>query len=154
MNSVKIETSSPGETSRLGRYLAQSLKGGDILCLCGDLGSGKTTFAKGIADGLKIDQKKVVSPTFVIMNTYQGKWPLYHFDFYRLEDPKEIAAIGYDEFLYGQGVAVVEWAERFGALMPPENLEIRFFDSGEEKRVVEFIPHGDRYRELLREFQK
>ena len=150
MNKFKIETRNPKETMRLGEYLAQGLKGGDILCLSGDLGSGKTTFVKGLAHGLKIDEKKVNSPTFVLMNVYEGKLPLYHFDFYRFEDPKEIVGIGYDEFLYGKGVAVIEWAERFGTLMPPERLEIKLSHSGDDSRTLEFIPHGEKYNTLIK----
>ena len=149
MDTFKLETRSPEETLRLGQRLAQCLKGGEIICLSGNLGSGKTTLVKGIARGLKIEEKKVNSPTFVLMNTYEGKLPLHHFDFYRLGDPKEIAGIGYDEFLYGNGVAVVEWAERFGSLMPPENLEIRLTDAGDDKRILNFIAHGAKYQQIV-----
>jgi len=150
---MKIETNSPSETSRLGEQLARQCKGGEIFCLSGNLGSGKTTFTKGLAKGLKIDEKKVNSPTFVIMNAYEGKVPLYHFDFYRFEKLEEIGGVGYDEFLYGNGVAVIEWAERFGALMPPERLEFKFTYEGEAKRSIEFKAYGKKYQDLVKKLK-
>lgn len=147
---MELLTKSPEETARLGERLAHQLKGGEILCLFGNLGSGKTTFTKGLAKGLKIDEKKVNSPTFVIMNMYEGKKPLYHFDFYRFDRPEEIGGVGYDEFLYGDGVAVIEWAERFGDLMPPKRLDIHFKYQDETHRAVTFKAHGEPYQELIR----
>ena len=149
MKSFDLKTYNPAETQAIGENLARQCKGGEILCLSGNLGSGKTTFVKGIARGLKIDGKNVNSPTFVIMNVYQGRLPLYHFDFYRLESHAEIAGIGYDEFLYGNGVAVIEWAERFGRLMPPENLSIELSSEGDQTRILRFTPYGERYQKLI-----
>lgn len=149
MNTLNITTDSPQETRKIGERLAKKCKGGEIICLSGNLGAGKTTFVKGIARGLKIDEKNVNSPTFVIMNVYEGRVPLYHFDFYRLEDPKEIGGIGYDEFLYGHGVAVIEWSERFGPLMPPEYLSVELSDAGEQSRVLKFMAHGNKYQDLI-----
>lgn len=154
MKSQSITTYTPDETQMLGERLAAQCKGGEIVCLSGNLGSGKTTLVKGIARGLKIDPNTVNSPTFVIMNVYDGRLPLYHFDFYRLEDPKEIGGIGYDEFLYGNGVAVIEWSERFGTLMPPEYLSIDLCDAGEQTRVLTFNVHGKRYQDLMGALQK
>lgn len=149
MKAVTIQTHSPRETAKLAERLARRCRGGEIFCLSGNLGSGKTTFVKGLAAGLKIDSTKVNSPTFVIMNAYDGKLPLYHFDLYRLETPQEIAGIGHDEFLYGQGVAVIEWAERFGPLMPAENLTIEFADHGDQSRSLRLVPRGKRYQAFL-----
>ncbi len=149
MNEIKITTHSPKETQKIGERLARQCQGGEIFCLSGNLGAGKTTFVKGIARGLKIDEQKVNSPTFVIMNVYEGRLPLHHFDFYRLEDPKEIGGIGYDEFLYGNGVAVIEWSERFGPLMPPEYLAVELSDAGEDSRILRFVPKGERYKKLV-----
>ncbi len=146
---MKFISRSPEETVEFAAALAGYLKGGDIICLFGDLGSGKTTFVKGIAQGLSIRQEKVNSPTFVLMNSYKGKLPLFHFDFYRLDRPEEIAAIGYEEFLYGNGVAVIEWAERFGDLLPDENLSIRFSCQKENERLIKFAAKGQRYETLI-----
>ncbi len=144
-----ITTHSPAETQAIGERLARLCKGGEIICLSGDLGAGKTTFVKGLARGLKIDEKMVNSPTFVIMNLYdQGRLPLYHFDFYRFEKQEEIGGVGYDEFLYGSGVAVIEWSERFGTLMPPENLTIHLGHAGEKERMLKITPYGKRYQDL------
>lgn len=146
---MRIQTHSPEETMRFGQELARHLKAGDILCLSGDLGSGKTTLVKGIAKGLKIKESDVISPTFVLMNIYDGRLPLYHFDFYRLDDIKEIAAIGCDEFLYGNGVAVIEWAERLGELMPEERLDVHLHYGNQSERVIALTPKGDRYKRLM-----
>lgn len=144
---------SPAITMSLGKTLAHYAKPGDIFCLYGDLGSGKTTLVKGIANGFGIDPVKVNSPTFVLMNAYQGRIPMYHFDFYRLERTAEIAAIGYEEFLYGSGVSVIEWSERFGNLAPKERLSLRFVHQGEDKRLIEFSAQGQRYQELLQKMR-
>lgn len=141
------------QTTKLGERVSRELKPGDILCLFGDLGSGKTTFVKGLAKGLGIRPNKVNSPTFVIMNAYEAKLPLYHFDFYRLDKTTEIAGIGCEEFLYGHGVSVIEWAQRFGELAPKENLSLRFSHQGEDQRLIEFSAHGSRHNELLRKIQ-
>ncbi|MCK5215223.1 MAG: tRNA (adenosine(37)-N6)-threonylcarbamoyltransferase complex ATPase subunit type 1 TsaE [Candidatus Omnitrophica bacterium] len=145
----QILTQSAEETMALAKRLARHLKGGAIICLYGDLGCGKTTFVKGMASGLKINPTKVNSPTFVLMNIYEGKSPLYHFDFYRLETVDEIGAIGYDEFLYGDGISVIEWAERFGSLLPKEYLSVKFSHKGEGKRLLRFQAKGGKYKELL-----
>ena len=114
------------ETVQLGMRLARLLNKGDIICLFGELGAGKTIFTKGIAKGLNIDSKDIISPTFVLLNEYRGRWPLYHFDLYRLEDPQQILAIGYEEFFFGNGVTVVEWADRLKTLLPKEYLAVQF----------------------------
>lgn len=144
MNSKKITTKSPEETVAFGRHLAKSLKSGDIVCLFGDLGSGKTTLIKGIAAGLKVDLKDVSSPTFVLMNIYEGRLPVYHFDLYRLEDIEGIAAIGYDEFFYGDGVSVIEWADRLGDFMPDEYLRIDIEHRKLDERVIHLSVKGSR----------
>lgn len=154
MKAHQFTTHNPAETQAIGEKLARECIGGEIICLSGDLGAGKTTFVKGIARGLDIDEKTVNSPTFVIMNVYEGRLPLYHFDFYRLEKPEEIAGVGYDEFLYGNGVAVIEWSERFGTLMPPENLGIHLFHASEQSRVLKFTAHSKRYSDLFENLRK
>ena len=132
------------ETIRLGEKLAKSLKPGDIVCLQGDLGSGKTTFVKGLAKGLKASPKKVNSPTFVLLNIYKAKWPIYHFDLYRLEKAEEIASTGYDEFFYKDGIAVVEWAEKLGELFPKKHILVQFVHEGKNKRSITISAQGRR----------
>lgn len=138
------------ETMALGQRLAKTLPKQSILCLYGDLGSGKTTFVKGLAEGLGIESRLVNSPTFVLLNVYQGKRPLYHFDFYRLQSTEEIAAIGYDEFLYGEGIAVIEWSERFGPFLPSEHLRLEFIFKNETERLIKIEAKGEKYKEILK----
>ncbi|MBN1870135.1 MAG: tRNA (adenosine(37)-N6)-threonylcarbamoyltransferase complex ATPase subunit type 1 TsaE [Candidatus Omnitrophica bacterium] len=136
MKIEQIASLSPEETKAFGKYLAKFLDKGDIVCLFGELGSGKTTLIKGIALGLDIDELKVNSPSFVLMNIYQGRLPLYHFDFYRLEDSKGIGSIGYDEFLYGDGVSVIEWADRLGLFLPDGYLKIEVKHKTFDERLI------------------
>ena len=149
MKSVDILSKNAEQTIALGERLAKYFKKGDIVCLEGDLGGGKTTLIKGVAKGLKIAAEKVNSPTFVLMNAYQGRLPLYHFDLYRLENTGEISAIGYEEFLYGDGVSVIEWAERLGALTPKEYLRVELKHKGENERSIKISAVGKKYHEYL-----
>ncbi len=148
-NTVTITTTSPAETITLGRKIAKLLNPGDIICLSGNLGSGKTTLAKGIAKGLSIDPVKVNSPTFVIMNAYEGRLPLYHFDLYRLNKRQEMGVIGYDEFLYGEGVSLIEWGERLEKLLPKEFLNVKIVQSGELERRFCFEAVGTKYKSMV-----
>ena len=148
-NKVIIKTHSPEETIKLGEKLSRYLKPGDIICLSGNLGSGKTTLTKGIAKGLKINPAKVNSPTFIIMNAYKGKFPLYHFDLYRLNKMQEMGLIGYDEFLYGEGISLIEWGERLDKLLPKEYLNVNIVQSGEEDRTFTFESIGKRYSSTI-----
>ena len=136
-----------------GRF-AKNLKAGDIICLKGELGAGKTTFTKGLAQALRVNAADVNSPTFILMNYYDGKLPVYHFDFYRLEQLEEIEKIGYEEFLYGDGVTVIEWAERLQHLFPTENLTVHLRYKAEHERTLEIVAHGQRYEQLLAEMRK
>jgi len=145
---VPVITNSPEETLRLGRKLAQNLRSGDILCLYGELGSGKTTLVKGIAEGLEISPHKVQSPTFVLMNAYEGKLPLYHFDLYRLENTRQIMMLDYEEYFYGGGVTVIEWADRLKELTPRDYLRVEFTFVGDNERSINLVPLGKRYEEL------
>ena len=141
------------ETIRLGARLARALKKGDIVCLFGDLGSGKTTFTKGIARGLKIKETAVNSPSFILMNQYIGRLPLFHFDLYRIDNTKEVFSIGYEEFLYDDGVAVVEWAERLDVLLPKNFLKVQFACKKENERLIKFLPYGKRAKEIIKDLK-
>ena len=148
MKTQKIISGSTEETMALGKRLAGHLKSGDIICFFGDLGSGKTTLIKGIAEGLKIDQGKVSSPTFVLMNAYEGRLALFRFDLYRLEDIQGISSIGYDEFFYGNGVSVIEWADRLGDFLPEEYLRIDMKHKALDERVIQLAAKGQHYQGL------
>jgi tRNA threonylcarbamoyladenosine biosynthesis protein TsaE len=115
---------------------ARQLKSGDIVFLKGDLGAGKTVFAKGIAKALKVGEANVVSPTFVLMNYYEGKLPIYHFDLYRLEKPEELKTVQFDEYFYGDGICLIEWPERLGNLAPKEHWLVELTHTTENERQI------------------
>lgn len=119
----RIETTSPLQTEALGEKMGQAAKAGQIYCLSGDLGVGKTVFTKGFAKGLGVTEY-VTSPTFAIVNEYEGRLPLYHFDVYRISCEEEMEDTGYEEYFYGEGVCLVEWAELVRGLIPKEALWI------------------------------
>ncbi len=132
-----IISKSVEDTIAAGRKIGASARAGDVFALVGDLGAGKTQLVKGIARGLGADAE-VTSPTFTLIHEYAGgRLPLYHFDFYRLESKAEVLRLGIDEYLFADGVCVVEWADRFRELMPQSSrwISIRARESGE--RVIE-----------------
>ena len=113
-----IESFSAQDTFEAGRRLAESASAGEIYALLGDLGGGKTVFTKGFAEGLGITEP-VCSPTFTILQIYEeGRLPLYHFDVYRIEEPEEMEEVGLDEYLFGEGVCLIEWADRIEDMIP------------------------------------
>ncbi|MBF0331348.1 MAG: tRNA (adenosine(37)-N6)-threonylcarbamoyltransferase complex ATPase subunit type 1 TsaE [Candidatus Omnitrophica bacterium] len=136
------------ETLALGARFARILKRGDVVCLFGDLGSGKTAFVKGMAKGLKISPHQVHSPTFTLMNIYKGKVPLYHFDLYRIK-AFDLFGMGYEEFFYGQGIAAVEWSERLETLMPGDCWQVTLAHAGDDARKIKFSAKGDAVKERL-----
>ena len=130
-------TRSAQETRRLGEELASGLKAGDVLLLEGDLGAGKSELTRGIARGLGV-REAVTSPSFTILNVYEsGRIPLYHFDWYRLESDEELYELGMDEYLGGDGIAVVEWPERCPDAIPEGARRIRLTALGENERQIE-----------------
>ena len=133
---VSLTSSSVEETIECARSFAAQLKAGDIVFLQGDLGAGKTTFVKGLAQALKVSVAKVNSPTFVIMNYYKGKLPIYHFDLYRLGNIKELNTLDFDEYFYGEGVSLVEWPERLGEHKIKDYYLIEFKHLSETEREI------------------
>lgn len=126
------------ETFDFGEKLAKRFKKGDFIALIGDLGSGKTVLTKGIAKGLGVKNARYVnSPTFVIIKEYKGKLPLYHFDLYRLDHPGMLDAENFEEYFYGEGVSVVEWADKIKGLLPKKRWEIYMSVAGEDKRKID-----------------
>ena len=122
-----------------GRTQAASLRRGDVLALSGDLGAGKTHFVKGVAAALGAEAV-VTSPTFTLIHEYLGgRLPVYHFDFYRLEDEDEVLKIGLDEYLDGDGICLIEWADKFPALLPPHTQWFRFTHRPDGTRAIEHL---------------
>jgi tRNA threonylcarbamoyladenosine biosynthesis protein TsaE len=146
---MKIVTDSAQETVLLGKKLGRHLKKGDVLGLIGELGSGKTTMVQGIASGLGVSQKEAVaSPSFVLIKEYRGRIPLYHFDLYRLDKIKDIEYLGVEEYLYNDGVCVIEWAEKMKMLLP-DYLQVNLTVKGENKREFKFLAHDKRYEDSI-----
>ena len=134
---ASITTHSAEETFDLGRRIAETLRKGDVLALAGDLGAGKTQLVKGLAAGLGI-AREVTSPTFTLIHEYPGgKFPLFHIDLYRLDSPEEALKIGLDEYLGSGGITVIEWADKFAALIPAEARWIRLRALEGNEREVE-----------------
>ena len=120
-----FKTESPEETQALGEQIGKTLKQGDVIALIGDLGTGKTCLTQGIARGVGISSDEVVnSPSYILINEYNGKIPIYHIDLYRLEDSAEIAELGLSEYIEGDGICIIEWAERMADALPDTAIKI------------------------------
>ena len=136
MPKVSLISNSEEETKLCAQRFARQLQAGDIVFLKGDLGAGKTTFVKGLVQGFKISPKKVNSPTFVLMNYYKGKLPIYHFDLYRLDNPKAIETLDFDEYFYGDGISLIEWPQYLGELKPKQYYLVEFQHRSENERLI------------------
>ena len=137
-----MRTHSPAETRALGERLARHLRPGDVLCLWGDLGAGKSELTRGIAAGLGV-AGPVTSPSFTIMNVYaDGRLPLYHFDWYRLESSEELYEMGLDEYLGGDGAAVVEWPGVCPDAVPETRLDVTMTPLSDQEREITLTPRG------------
>ena len=141
-------TASPEETRALGRALGQAAQPGDVFLLVGELGAGKTVFTQGLAAGLGVGAT-VNSPTFVLLHEYHGRLTLYHYDLYRLSNIEHTVTREWQEFLYGEGVSVVEWANLASGLLPSEHLLLEFAIEPETGRRIQLSAAGQRHQELL-----
>lgn len=149
---------SAAQTHRLGIRMGRLLRAGDVLLLCGEFGAGKTVFVQGVAEGLGV-RGPVVSPSFALVGEYRadeehGGVPFYHLDLYRVEGPQQALELGWEDYLYGRGICVVEWADRIGEVLPEEHLWIGLSFLSETKRVVRMAPAGERAVALLEEFRR
>lgn len=147
-----IRTTSPAETIALGEALGRAAIAGDLVCLWGELGAGKTQLAKGIALGLGVDAT-VNSPTFILMNEYRGRFPLFHVDLYRLADAADALAGGVVDERQAHGVTVVEWPERMGEVLPARRLDVRIEGTGEDVRTIELSTPDSSLTRLLEAVQ-
>ena len=146
---MEITTTSPEETARLGRLLGEACRGGEVILLNGDLGAGKTTLTQGIARGLGVTVP-VVSPTFIVLREYEGRLPLYHFDFYRVEHTERAVDLEFDDYLGGDGVCVIEWASRAPEIAPEDSMQVSLRVDGPSSRLVSLRATASRYSALLR----
>jgi len=148
MNRLELISHNPEQTQRLGIRIGELALGGDIFLLVGGLGAGKTCLTQGIAWGLGINEY-TLSPSFVIVRELHGRLPLYHIDLYRLDHIEEVEELGLDNYLYGKGVCVIEWAEKGLSVLPAEHLMIQIGYLSDTERSFQLKPSGKRYLEVL-----
>jgi len=153
--SVTCRTSSGEETISLGQRLGARLQEGDVVALAGDLGSGKTWFTKGLALGLGVPPGEVVtSPSFALMNAYEGRCTLFHIDVYRLETVSDFLDAGLDDYLHGSGVAVMEWADRWPEVLPERHLKVLIAILNEHSRKITLSGSHPEAMRILREIKR
>lgn len=146
---LTLQTAGPEQTRRVGALIGRQARAGDVFLLSGPLGAGKTCLTQGIAAGLGVEGY-VRSPTFVLMTRHHGRLTLHHLDLYRIGGPEEAWDLGLDEQLFGDGVCVIEWAERAESVLPPEALWVELdYAPGEEQRTLTFPNAPERYAPLL-----
>lgn len=145
-----IRTNSAEETITLGEKLGAKLAAGDVIALFGDLGAGKTTFTKGIARGMNLSAD-IHSPTFTLIHEHPGAIPLYHIDLYRLTHEEEAEGIGIEEYIYGDGVTIIEWADRMKSMLPKGRLDIELKMKGDTERELTFETDSPRLSAIIEE---
>lgn len=150
---LRIDTAAPEETEGIGRDLGELLVAGDCIALAGELGTGKTTFVRGIARGMGLDPGEVASPSFTMLNVYEGPFPLFHIDLYRLSTSEELFSIDFEEYIKGDGVVVIEWADRIPEAIPEDALwvTISYSDAG---RTIVLSAKEDRPRQVIAELKE
>ena len=153
MNTLKFITHSAEQTQKVGISIGKLAEPGDLFLLIGDLGTGKTCLTQGIAYGLDI-QEYTLSPSFVIMRELHGRLPLYHMDFYRLENIAEISDLGLDDYLFGKGVCVIEWANRGLTVLPEGHLLVGIDYLAENERSFVIEPRGERYVRMVQQLRE
>jgi len=148
-----IQTNSAEQTIALGKSLGKGLRAGDVVALFGDLGAGKTTLTRGIAAGLGLEAD-VHSPTFTLIHEHPGAVPLYHVDLYRLASEEEVETLGIEEYIYSDGVTIVEWADRMRSMLPPERLDIDLRMTGDTERELVFQTESPRIESVVEELAR
>ncbi len=138
-----IKPASLAETLKFGRLLGREARPGDVFTLTGDLGAGKTTLTQAIGQGLEVPEScYITSPTFSLLHEYPGRFPLYHMDLYRLAGEEEVEELGFEDYIYGEGLTVIEWPDRLGSLMPEDRLDIELSIVSETARKVILTAYG------------
>lgn len=151
---LDFKTSSPEETFAFGQCLAKVLGSGQVVCLAGDLGAGKTLLVQGLAKALGIEDR-ITSPTFTILNVYEANFPVYHFDLYRLEYAEELFDIGFYEYTQAQGLSIIEWPDKFPSELPDEYLWIDIQSSENlNERILHVRPCGNPYEQICEELKQ
>jgi tRNA threonylcarbamoyladenosine biosynthesis protein TsaE len=154
MGSWSVVTRSPRQTKSWGNRVGKLLEGGEILGLTGELGAGKTCFVRGLAEGLDVGRKAWIrSPTFTLINEYHGRLPVYHIDLYRVGHRSELEGLGLRDYLYSDGVSVIEWFDHLPPDEVDEYLELRIAYAEGSNRKLTFMAHGDRYKRIVEALQ-
>jgi tRNA threonylcarbamoyladenosine biosynthesis protein TsaE len=142
MDSFTFDARDESDTRRFGTALAAALPDGSVVALCGTLGSGKTRLVQAVAEACGVDRSEVISPTFVLIQEHHGRRSIYHFDAYRMRDEDEFARLGPEEYFEGDGITLVEWADRVERCLPPDRLDVHIEVTGEDSRRFEIRPRG------------
>ncbi len=154
MDTMQIQINTIGDTEKLGRLLGSLAQPGDVICLDGDLGAGKTALSQAIARGLEVpDNCYVTSPSFAILHEYGGRIPMYHMDFFRLQDAGEVADLGFEEYFYLEGLTVIEWSNRATEILPDERLIMEIVLHDDLSRTVT-LKGTKRYTAMLRKIRR
>ena len=146
---ITFASESPEQTRQIGRLLADVLEPGAVVAVRGELAAGKTLLVRAIAEALGADPEEIASPTFVLVREYAGRVPLYHVDAYRLKGPDEFLDLGGDEYLFGDGVCLIEWADRIASVLPDDRLEVQIDITGEQSRRIRITATGPRSAHTL-----
>ncbi|HEY3167836.1 MAG TPA: tRNA (adenosine(37)-N6)-threonylcarbamoyltransferase complex ATPase subunit type 1 TsaE [Candidatus Binatia bacterium] len=155
MGSWSVVSKSSRQTMGWGRKLAKLVQGGEIIGLVGELGTGKTCFVRGFAEGLEVGKDAWIrSPTFTLINEYHARLPIYHIDLYRIGARHELEGLNLREYLYSDGVSLIEWFENLPAADADEFLEIRIAHGGGSKRQLTFVGHGERYEKIVQKLKR
>ena len=154
MASWSVLTRSPRQTMSWGSRLGKLLKGGEIIALIGELGAGKTCFVRGVTRGLEVDKKAWIrSPTFTLINEYSGRLPVFHIDLYRVETRVQLEGLNLREYLYSEGISLIEWFEHLPADEVDDYLEFRIAYAPGAQRELTFTSHGERYVEIVEDLR-
>lgn len=147
---IEFLSAAPEETFEYGRRLGQLLQASDVVALRGDLGAGKTCFVQGVSIGAGVrERSQITSPTFTLIQEYCGRLPIYHFDVYRLNREEDLYELGFEEYFYGEGITLIEWAERIPSCLPDEHLAIYLHIAPDLTRRIRLTAVGNRYNDVL-----